>query len=193
MTPPLLATARRVAPVWEWRDRPGLESALLRIGSQSSHIEGIAVMVLEGHAGRLAYTVLLDEAGQVTDAQVSLKIGEGEQRVQLTRQVGAWSVDGAARPDLDACIDIDIMGSPSTNTLPIRRHQWAPGQARDFDMAYIRLPDLIVLSVRQRYTCLDATGRRFEYLSVASGFRAEISVDEHAIVTEYPPYWHRVR
>ena len=33
-----------------------------------------------------------------------------------------WTVDGATRPDLAGAIDIDIVLTPFTNTLPIRRH-----------------------------------------------------------------------
>ena len=61
-----------------------------------------------------------------------------------------------ARPDLAGCVDIDINCTPLTNTLPIRRLDWAPGQAHDFVMAYVSVPELTVRPVQQRYTCLAA-------------------------------------
>ena len=65
---------------------------------------------------------------------------------------GAWT-DGAgvALPALAGCIDIDLAISPCTNTLPLRRRAFADGEARVLTMAYIRVPELTVEPMRQRY------------------------------------------
>jgi hypothetical protein len=104
------------------------------------------------------------------------------------------------------------MGTPLTNTLPIQRLPWTPGQSRDFTMAYIRLPDLNVQPVRQRYTAgtagdprlrafryqmlpSDARGQEAasteRYHSAGSGFSAQLLVDPDGLVLHYPPYWRR--
>ncbi len=96
---------------------------------------------------------------------------------------------------------------PLTNTLPLRRSAWTPGQRRDFTMAYIRLPELVVVPVAQRYTALEQGHFRYElgagrlvrggpsdapgYHRVDDGFTAELEVDADGFVLHYPPYWRR--
>jgi uncharacterized protein len=193
-----------IAVVWEWVDRPGLESASVRLTDGALQMDGVAATVLDSAPLRFRYGMLTDSNGEVRDVSIRVELQGATTTVRLVRGPSGWTVDGCARPDLAECIDIDIMGSPSTNSLPIRRMAWTPGEGRDFRMAYISLPDLAVTPMVQRYTYLgglasDHTGpvpavpglRRFEYLSVASGFRAEIIVDEHDLVVDYPPYWRR--
>jgi hypothetical protein len=194
--------------VWEWLDRPGLESASIRFTDDAVVLDGVAVTVFDATPLRFRYSVLTDSSGQVRDASIQLEWQGATKKARLTRDQFGWTVDEDPRADLAGCIDIDIMGSPSTNTLPVRRFAWVPGEPREFRMAYIRLPDLAVVPMAQRYTFLGglrtarAAGgqvgppahadlRRFEYCSVDSGFRAEITVDEEGVVVDYPPYWRR--
>jgi uncharacterized protein len=208
------ANRRSLHPVWEWLDRPGLEAAEFTLHGDRIAIEGIVVTTLDEVPIRLRYALDLDSSWVIREAQLGLEAGLERRTITLTHDLANWIVNGTSRPDLSGCNDIDIMGSPSTNTLPIRRLRWQPGQARDFRMAYIRLPDLVVMPVAQRYTCLNvadpmprhfeytmpartketASGpQRFGYHSVDSGFRAELRLDEDGLVLDYPPYWRRVR
>jgi uncharacterized protein len=208
------ASSRTLHPVWEWLDRPGLEAAEFTLHGDRIAIAGIVVTTLDEVPIRLHYAVDLNPSWMIREAHLELQSGLERRTVTLTRDQAGWIVNKTSRPDLSECDDIDIMGSPSTNTLPIRRLPWQPGQARDFSMAYIRLPDLDVTPVAQRYTCLkpaDPTPRRFEYTmpartkdtangqqrfgyhSVDSGFRAELVIDQDGLVLDYPPYWRRVR
>ena len=64
---------------------------------------------------------------------------------------GGWLADEQARPDLAGCDDIDLMGSPATNTLPVRRLNLAIDQPHLFDVAWVVLPTLQVQRSRQEY------------------------------------------
>jgi hypothetical protein len=182
-----------IAPVWEWLDRPGLEAASVCFSDDGMLLEAVGVTVFDATPLRFRYKVLTDSTGQVRNAAIKVEWQGATKETQLARDQLGWTVDGASRPDLAGCIDIDFMGSPSTNTLPIHRFAWVPGESRDFRMAYIRLPDLAVMAMAQRYTFLAHVQeqRRFEYCSLESAFRAQILVDGHDLVVEYPSYWRR--
>lgn len=61
-------------------------------------------------------------------------------------------------------------------------------------MAFIRLPELTVERVRQRYTCLahDEAGGRYRYEGLGTGYATELPVDTEGLVVEYPDWYRRV-
>jgi uncharacterized protein len=86
---------------------------------------------------------------------------------------------------LEGALDVDLGGSPLTNTLPVRRLGLldAPaGTARTVKVAWVLLPGLVVLPADQTYTSLGE--RRLQF---ASGkFTAELELDADGFVTRYP-------
>ncbi|HEU0053514.1 MAG TPA: putative glycolipid-binding domain-containing protein [Longimicrobium sp.] len=116
----------------------------------------------------------------------------GERRaISIAVEDGRWTVDGAARPELDGCVDVDISLSPSTNTLPIRRLGLAVGESAEVAAAWVRFPGLTVEVLPQRYTRLDE--RRWRYESRRGSFVAELEVDADGVVTRYGDLWERVQ
>lgn len=103
---------------------------------------------------------------------------------------GLWTINDAVAPHLDGCIDIDLSGSPLTNTLPIRRAHLDPGVARRFDMAWVDLADLSVRSDGQIYTRIDA--HRVRYQSANSDFEAMLALDDEGFVRDYPGLFTRL-
>ena len=104
---------------------------------------------------------------------------------------GHW-FDGEdhALPALQGCRDIDIWPTPFTNSFPIRRVALAVGERREFLMAWV---DGLAMTVRpqpQAYTRLQDRLYLFESLD-GSGFQAELPVDEHGIVLDYPGLFRR--
>lgn len=97
---------------------------------------------------------------------------------------GNWSANASPRADLKGCIDIDLSGSPFTNSLPIRRTTWRLDAPHHFEMAWIDLEALTVHRAAQIYTKLSEN--RFHYRSPDSGFEAEITVDDDGFVRWYP-------
>jgi hypothetical protein len=104
---------------------------------------------------------------------------------------GKWGeVNGAPRVDLDGCTDIDLGCTPFTNTLPIRRLGLAVGESAEIMAAWVDVETLLVVASPQRYTRLDERRWRFEAMS--SGFVADLEVDEHGLVLDYPDLFRRV-
>jgi uncharacterized protein len=180
--------------VWEWVDRPGLEHPSLDIAAGGIEADGIVLAVLDGSTVRLRYSLRCDARWQVAAASLALDRDGVQSKLTLARDpAGRWHVDGAPHPDLDGCSDIDIMASPFTNTLPIRRLDMVADAATVIRVVYIGVPDLTVSAVDQEYTRLDPATppRRFRYRNIDNSFVAELAVDADGIVLDYPGLWRR--
>jgi uncharacterized protein len=107
--------------------------------------------------------------------------------------LGLWrNIDGRRLAEFDGCIDVDLDGSPFTNTLPIRRLGLTPRMGRlELAVLYIPLTTLRPFVDRQIYRCI-AAGKRYFYEAADGSFAAEISVDRDGLVVDYPPLFHRV-
>jgi hypothetical protein len=182
--------------VWEWADRPGLEHLSLDIAPDGIGAHGLVVVALDGRPVRLRYSVRCDAQWVFREASLAVDLDGTQRNLALTRDAnGQWRADGGERADLGSCTDIDIMTTPFTNTLPIRRLALPPDAATVIRVVYIRIPELSVEAFDQEYTRLDPATppRRFRYRSLASGFTAELAVDADGLVIEYPGLWHRRR
>ncbi len=179
---------------WEWLHAPGQEHLRLVEKPEAIVAEGVVAGTLESGTFRMHYLVTCDRAWRFRHAEVQLEQGPTRREVHLGREPnGHWRVDGVERLALRSCADIDLMGSPFTNTLPIRNLGLAPDEAREIRVAYVRLPDLAVTPEAQVYTRLDRgePPRRFRYHGVATGFTADLTVDEAGLVVDYPGIWRR--
>jgi hypothetical protein len=178
----------RWAPVGE----VGLEH--LRLRGDAGGI--LAESVVAGTAGAtpfaLHYRLRCDSRWHVHEAELTL-VGADKRLALLADGKGHWwDDDGRPLDVLAGAIDLDFTATPFTNTLPIRRLRLARGERRELRMGYVTLPQLEMSMVRQRYTCLEP-GRlyRFEALD-ASGFTADLPVDDESLVLDYPGLFTRV-
>jgi hypothetical protein len=106
---------------------------------------------------------------------------------------GNWhDTHGNNLPSLQGCIDVDIIATPFTNTLPIRRLAWQEGEQQRISVAWIAVPDLQVLRSPQTYTCI-TPGKQFRYENVDTSFSANLDIDEDGLVIDYPDMFMRVR
>lgn len=104
---------------------------------------------------------------------------------------GRWGeLNGAHRPDLDGCTDIDLHVTPFTNSLPIRRLQLDPGDGADITVALVDVETLGAIPVGQRYEHVSdgAWRKTHQRTGVASEFR----VDQYGLVHDEPELFRRV-
>ena len=97
---------------------------------------------------------------------------------------GEWTVDGEWRSDLDECIDVDLVATPFTNTLPIRRLGMKVGDAAELQVAWVTSRASRSRADPQRYTRLGPTSYRFD--SLDSDFTADLTVDDDGVVLALP-------
>jgi hypothetical protein len=91
--------------------------------------------------------------------------------------------------DLQGCVDVDLGLTPATNTIPIRRLRLNVGETQDVTAAWVRFPELTVQPLRQTYARVSHMVYRYQS---ATGFSAEISVDDLGLVVNYPGGWERI-
>lgn len=108
-----------------------------------------------------------------------------------TDGAGRWGeVNGAHRPELDGCVDLDLACTPFSATLPIRRLPLAVGDSTTLDIARVDAETLEIRRVHRRYTRMDV--RRWRVDAVDEQSTVEFDVDAHGLVTDYPDEWRRV-
>jgi hypothetical protein len=163
----------RADAVWAPVRWPGLEHAVLTGAPRAPRLDSLAVL-----------TVAVSGPGAPAATRLALRT-DGE---------GRWADDvhHGPVPELAGCIDVDLSSTPLTNTLPIRRLGLAPGMIRDVMVAYIKIPELTVSAVAQRYTCTTHDGDRSGYQYESGSFRADLQTDEHGLVLDYPGVWRRL-
>jgi uncharacterized protein len=172
-----------------------LEHLRLSIATSDVTADGLVIGIGEGRAFRAHYVVRCDNAWRVREIEIDV-LADGQPSLHLLAdRAGHWTApDGKSLPLLDGCIDVDLSATPFTNTLPIHRFRWQRGQSAELRMVYVDIPSLRLSVDPQRYTCLEAPGAtgRFRFESVASGFTADLTVDQDGLVVDYPDLFRRV-
>jgi len=105
-------------------------------------------------------------------------------RLELWRDGDDWLLQDKVAEHLAGCVDLDLSGSPFTNTLPIRRLPWKVGEPQRLRMAYVPFDTLVPFADGQIYTRLSPSA--FRYQSEDGTFEQTISVDADGLVTDYP-------
>jgi uncharacterized protein len=177
-----MTTWQRIARWTDW-DGNGLEHLSVRQDDAGILAESVVIGHSHDHRYGLSYRLQIDPGWRVRE--VDIHMVDGPKLQLLSDGLGCWrNADGAEIAPLAGCLDVDIAATPFTNTLPIRRLALSIGATETIHIAYVSLPDLAVETVQQRYTRL--AERRFLYEGLSTSFAAELDVDEHGIVGDYP-------
>lgn len=108
---------------------------------------------------------------------------------RYVRRDGIWLCDGEPVRELDGCNDIDILFTPFTNSLPIKRLQLKTRGKAEIKVVYIDPDSRTIYAASQRYTRLSGSQYRFE--TVPEDFEAVITVDQNGFVIDYPGLFTR--
>jgi hypothetical protein len=182
----VMAASHRTAR-WSAWDGSGLEVVRLEVGGDGVRAVG-EIAAEPGERPWAQYAIACDAGWRTLDVRVQLVDGRG--LVLGCDGAGNWTRDGRPAPELAGTVDVDLSGTPLTNTLPIRRLALRIGDRARIGCAYVDLPSLAVRLDPQRYTRLSE--RRFHFESPASGFARDIDVDEDGLVVTYPGLFRRV-
>lgn len=192
----------KIVTRWQAWEEAGLEHLVLQEGPQGIVAEA-AIIGRSSNSGAsnsgaadeapfaMTYRIACDPDWRVRTVEARL-VGMACSIQIASDGMGTWTTAGGSPlPTLDGAIDVDIMATPFTNTLPIRRLDLAEGQSADIQVAYVSVPDLTLSLARQRYTCLRA-GALYRFDSLDSGFTRDIGIDQDGLVTEYPGLFRRI-
>jgi hypothetical protein len=194
--------------LWRRTDVTGVEHALLD-DRQGLRARGTALAV-DPIPYTARYQLLTDERWATRMFEVEAEGAGWRRQVRLERAAGRWRITtseqgrldkvlatagrpGAALPGsdlperLDPALDVDLLDSPLTNTLVLRRlgltgpDGLKVGEEHTITAAFVLLPELAVVPSEQTYTM---TGK--DTMRYASGdFRAELTVDADGYVRHY--------
>jgi len=164
-----------IAPV----DSAGIRASSVLIGERGGRPYGVRYIVdCDPHWIVLAFTI------ETTEGQRLSLMSDGKGHCR--------DADGSALPAFDGCIDIDLAGTPFTNTLPIRRLGLKPedGTAK-LTMLYVPFDTFEPFPDGQTYTCLEEDGL-YRYEAEDRSFTVELPVDEDGLVADYPTLFQRL-
>lgn len=185
---PLLPKTVRWRPV----DGEGLEH--LTVGPHDGGIRATGVVI--GDRGGLSYGIhyCIDcDAGWLV-RRFAIETTDDRRLMLRSDGKGNWSSkDGDPMPELVGCIDIDLAGTPFTNTLPIRRLNLSPQDGiTKLTMLYVPFDSLEPYRDEQNYTCLEAD-LLYRYEAGDGSFTADLPVDEDGLVLDYPTLFERLK
>jgi uncharacterized protein len=168
--------------IYRWRglDPPSLEVLRLQqtAGGISVH-STLSVNVDPSYAA--SYEWQLDANWCTVWLRIRLE-GQTE-RGMLIERTGddTWTIDGAERPDLDGCEEVDLSVTPFCNTLALKR---LAGEG-ELTVLYVTFPELTPQPSRQRYERLGTRAFKYIDLGAVAGFEARLEVDANGVVTHY--------
>lgn len=185
--PPLTAATARWKPV----AGTGLEHLDVHRGSEGIVAAGVVIGSRDATPYGVRYRVVCD--GGWRTRRLDIDTTGGKSLRLVSDGEGRWSdADGTRLPHLDGCIDVDLAGSPFTNTLPIRRLELAPADGvRELAMVYVPFATFEPTVDGQRYRCLEAD-RLYRYEAADRSFAADLPVDRDGLVLDYPSLFVRV-
>jgi uncharacterized protein len=180
-------------PQAAWRHvgaRDGFEVTFVAEVDGGLCFTGTTSALEEGHAWAVSYEITVDPMSWATrTARVTARSSAGQHALEVsTDGAGSWRVGGRPAPHLEGCLDIDLESSVLTNAFPAHRLGLAPGQGADAPAAYVRVEDLRVERLEQRYVRLESEtlGRRFGYAAPAFDFVCELAYDPAGLLLDYP-------
>jgi hypothetical protein len=176
---------------WRRTDVQGLERLDLTV-SRDHVVAESTMLCLEDGGFRLDHRWRLTPDWRAQSLEVERWGASEHRRLVLERWGDGWLVDGRPRPDLDGAEEPDLSVTPFCNTFPIRRTPTTPGDSLTLDTCYIDAAVMTVQRSRQRYERLGPNRVRYVDLGVASGFEADLDVDDDGLVLRYEHLFERV-
>jgi hypothetical protein len=174
--------------VWEGLDARSMECLCWQKDGEfiniSSCLSGVTGTVPFG----IHYKLEIHTHWVVYKAQVKDLMSDMEIHLESDGK-GKWKRGREPLDIADGCLDLDLGLTPFTNSLPIRRLAWKPGQRQTIQALHIGLPDFTLTRSEQHYTKLSGKSFLFE---TGDHFTAELSLDEDQLVIGYPGIAQRV-
>ncbi len=173
--------------LWRRLDRLGLEYARLERHPDQWRIAGTVLVKDDERPCALQYEVICDGTWAAREARVTGVMGIERVDVHLESAGGRWRRNGVEQRAVDGCVDVDLAFTPATNTLPIRRLALEVGASAPVVAAWLRFPELDLVTLEQSYRRESESTYRYE--SHGGAFVAELEVDDVGLVRRYGDLW----
>jgi hypothetical protein len=175
--------------VWTSLLWPGTDICTVSRLGRGWLLEGAVVAVFKKKPLRLEYRIVCDAGWRTRTVAVDQIFDSRKRHVSLRVDSKLrWWQGTRDLVHLRGCQDVDLMLTPATNMLPVRRLSLKSGKHGESTAAWILSPTLDIRPLPQRYIRLSKN--RYLYLS-ATGFSAELAIDDFGMVKSYPGIWER--
>ena len=176
---------------WKMQSGSGIEYLVLRKELEGYFVDSVLTGENSDGPYGMHYSLQCDESWRTRF--LSIEVVGGATLVIHGDGEGHWK-DGKLNeiPGIEGCVDVDIIATPFTNTLPIRRLTWHRGMQQRISVAWVSIPDLQLARADQIYTCIEP-GSQFRYENADSTFSANLDVDSDGLVIDYPELFERLR
>jgi hypothetical protein len=177
-----------LSALWRRLDTPGHDAARVSAVSDGWRLEGAAVFAHHLGPAILQYRVDCGPDWRTRRGGVSGWVGGRRCHVDVTRsEAGQWFLGDERVDGLASCLDLDFGFTPATNFLQLRRCALDVGQAAEFAVAWLDVPDASLTLLPQRYEKRDAGS--YWYESPQGGYAAVLELAESGFVRTYPQLW----
>jgi uncharacterized protein len=177
---------------WRPAEGEGLEHLVLTPEDGGIRADSVVIGERGGVAYGARYRIYCDPRWHVR--AFTIETMAGQHLALLSDGEGHWRTPAnEALPEFDGCIDIDLSGTPFTNTLPIRRLALTQQSGTvGLTMLYVPFESFTPFRDGQNYTCLEP-GRLYRYEAADRSFSADLPVDGDGLVMDYPGLFERMR
>jgi hypothetical protein len=164
------------------------EHAVLAESQDGYRLRGVAVLPLGKLPCHIEYAVAVDRQWRPGQARATITTPSGTREIVLRSRHGAgWEVNGELMSHLDGCPDIDFGWTPATNTVPIRRLGLDTGGTASITAAWVRFPELDVVSSEQQYRRLAID--RWQYTSGEYDYQLVVDPDTGLVLAYGDDLW----
>lgn len=145
-----------------------------------------------GHVGRerIQYVVRLSPSWQVRQLILFRDLDEPDLWLATDGHARWGEMNGAHRPELDGCVDIDLTCTPFTNTIPIRRLPLDVGDSAELPVVVVDVETLAVVPHLHRYERV--ADRRWRHVDRTTGVESAFDVDEFGLPIDQSGAYRRV-
>jgi uncharacterized protein len=137
---------------------------------------------------RVQYVVRLSASWQVRQFLLFRDLEDPDLWLATDGTARWGEMNGAHRIELDGCYDVDLVCTPLTHSLPIRRLPLHVGDSAELPVVMVDVETLDVRAATHRYMRLDTHRWAFEH----DGSSVEFEVDKHGIVIDVPGRFRRL-
>lgn len=176
--------------LWTGREYYSLENCLITTTEFGSDIDSVIVGRYQEKIYRVEYRIKTNQDWETIFLELHSQHSNQRQHwIFESDGKGNWTANGKPSYEFKNCIDVDIPLTPFTNTLPINRLKFVKDIPQDIQVIYLDVLEQQIKPVRQKYIRLSSTS--YHYENVPNDFDANIQVDDHGFVVDYPSLFVR--
>ena len=176
--------------LWSGIEYQSLEHCNLTVARPGIEVNATILGVSNNQIFKVDYSIRTNNSWQTIFCQVQMKTGNQLAVFRMGSDGnGNWTLNNELATQFAGCIDVDIIFTPFTNSLPINRLALRIGESAQIQVVYFDLATFELRPATQRYTRL--ADRKYKFENVPNDFEADLEVDELGMVISYPGLFAR--